>query len=304
MFFPLFSIIEIVPAGAQNAGWGLITGTTLSQVRISTSDRCDNTSWLFGTSVGAMADMPFTWDVSIQPVLQFLQKGGQGSEDFDHRTIRLNYLELPINLVYHGNGKHSQIVIGMGLSFSYGLYGTGKIPLDGQVRNISIKFANSPDDLLRPLEVGINALAGYEWKNGIFFQCNVNRGFNNVYNQNPSDPHAPLWSNIYFGLRVGYLISNTKVWCPLAKASVKYSFPMAEIPTLLQSVFNTAAGRRRKPESCSECINSGRPFPGGTKYKVVNQSHKQLAYDWVIGYRSGQYHSNYSTNGSERTITL
>ena len=60
MFFPLFSIIEIVPAAAQNAGWGLITGTTLSQVRISTSDRCDNTSWLFGTSVGAMADMPFT----------------------------------------------------------------------------------------------------------------------------------------------------------------------------------------------------------------------------------------------------
>jgi hypothetical protein len=210
ILFTLPLMILFLSINAQTARWGFTGGATLAQVRTTSNGNSDNTAWLFGTSIGVMADLPVSKNFSVQPVLQFLQKGGKESTENTQSDVRLNYLELPVSLVYHGNGEKGHFILGVGPSFSYGLYGSVKSTNNGQTGSIDIKFGSSPDDLLKPLEVGVNALTGYEWNNGMFVQFVFNHGFNNIYNPDPSENNPPTWKNTYFGLRVGYLITRVK----------------------------------------------------------------------------------------------
>src|SRR5580765_4027492 len=111
----LLVLIALVPfAKAQKASFGVTGGTTYSQVRLSDAESKDNTNYLFGLSVGVTADLPLGKNFSFQPALQFLQKGGREKSDFNDETItiKLNYLDLPLNFLYRAPGTNGHFVVG------------------------------------------------------------------------------------------------------------------------------------------------------------------------------------------------
>ncbi|PWT75950.1 MAG: hypothetical protein C5B59_07595, partial [Bacteroidetes bacterium] len=98
------AIIVLLPfANAQKTRWGVIAGATLGQISTKSDGKSENTGWLFGPSIGVAADIPIGKTFSIQPVLRYLQKGGKETDNSTDpsttTTIKLNYLELPVNFL-------------------------------------------------------------------------------------------------------------------------------------------------------------------------------------------------------------
>ena len=193
----LLVLITLFPfAKAQKASFGVTAGTTFSQVRLSDNESKDNTNYLFGFSAGVTADLPLGKNFSFQPALQFLQKGGREKSDFFGNdatiTIRLNYLDLPLNFLYRAPGTNGHFVVGLGPSVSVGLSGKDKISSSDGTEEEDIHFGSGSDHL-KAFELGGNILMGYEWKSGFSVQANYNHGLSN--NSNDSDTK---WKSAYF----------------------------------------------------------------------------------------------------------
>jgi len=205
----LLSLVAICQlSNAQKMKWGITGGATYSQVRVSDNETKDHTNFTPGFSIGLTGDLALSEHFSLQPSLQYLQKGGEKSGYLfttqTKITIKLNYLDLPVNFIYHTSGKTGHFIFGAGPSFSYALSGKEKFATDQEKDEENFHFGSS-DTTLKRFDMGANVLAGYEWNSGIYLQANFNYGLSNI--TNTSDDK---WKNSYFGLRIGYFFGNNK----------------------------------------------------------------------------------------------
>jgi len=174
----------------------------------------------FSFKAGVSAEITLGESISLIPQLNYVNKGGKLKEKqvFELEGIeyevsvngrfKLNYLELPVNVVYHtGN-----LSIGAGPSLSYGLSGKSKFTVgeDDEVEMGSGKVvfdgdedANDLDMHLKALELGANFYAAWKFNNGIFIQANYNLGLSNI-----SPIEDSKYKNNYFGLGVGYYFNR------------------------------------------------------------------------------------------------
>jgi len=159
-----------------------------------------------GFHVGVNVQIPIAPEFYFQPGLLFTTKGGKNTEGEETLTVNLNYLELPLSLVYKGSLGSGYVYLGFGPYLGYGIGGKIKEGDD----ELDIKFKNkvTADDeealYLKPLDIGGNVFAGYECKRGIFVQLNTQLG---LIDLNPEyegeDPGESLVKNTGFGLSVG-----------------------------------------------------------------------------------------------------
>jgi hypothetical protein len=74
-----------------------------------------------GFKAGVVASLPLTNNFSLRPSLNFLQKKSKIKFETEARTNSikgdLNYLELPVNLVYSGSMKGMSVYFAAGPSF-------------------------------------------------------------------------------------------------------------------------------------------------------------------------------------------
>ena len=140
---------------------------------------------------------------SFRPELNFTQKGGVinfTDEDIRDNTT-LNYIELPLNVVYSKKGK---FFFGTGPSFAYAI--SGKYKITGMyAESGKLVIKNNEDADFKPFEFGINFLAGWQLSNGIFFMINYNAGISNISATSDETDH-----NSYLGLRMGYMFKGKK----------------------------------------------------------------------------------------------
>lgn len=205
LVFTMSSIILMQLLHAQSVRWGVTAGATMAQVYTITDQEKDHSSYKPGFSAGFMADLPVGKSFSFQPGFQFLQKGGQekmGDAGTSIKTsVHLDYLELPLNFIYHGKSTTGHFFVGLGPTVAYALGGHAKIDYNGQVDDEKIEFGSDADKL-KHLEFGANALAGYESKNGWLISANYNLGISNLFND------GGTWKNNYFGLKLGFLFGQ------------------------------------------------------------------------------------------------
>jgi hypothetical protein len=220
--------ISIAPVYAQTSV-GVIGGYNLSFVYPETNW----TAWRYqvsegsGWRAGVVADQHLWKNFYLQPQLIFNQKGHNYSytsdaPSYDHYDYkrRLLYLELQANLLYKlqiGNGK---LVLGAGPYIGRGISGRERIDIylndqGGQQYVLDynvIKYKNKypPFDLyysatnttyVKSYDIGFNQLAGYELKNGLFFNITYSLGLNNT------DYHVKSF-NGYLGITVGYFLKR------------------------------------------------------------------------------------------------
>ena len=211
------------PKGDSKIGFGLIGGVNLQILNGKDfwGEQLKN-KLVFGFHGGLNASIPFAPDLYFQPGLLYTVKGAQkkifespikGDEVAITTTINLNYIELPLNLLYRPQLGDGHIILGFGPYAAYGISGKVKTRGGNLTSNLDVKFKNivkesdSGDDFAyyRPFDAGANILAGYEFYYGVFLQLNAQVGLlkvNPEYELLTNDKTS--YRNNGFGLSAGY----------------------------------------------------------------------------------------------------
>jgi hypothetical protein len=150
-------------------------------------------------NIGAFVDFKFG-NVSLQPALNFTGKGGTSSTAIDDEStssgkVRLYYLQVPVNLVYHVPAVVGDLYFGAGPYIAMGISGKAK---DDDGNSGDIKFGSGADDLKRT-DAGLNAIVGFKFKTGFLINANYDWGLTNVTNLS-----GVKLTNRVFGVSIGY----------------------------------------------------------------------------------------------------
>jgi hypothetical protein len=201
----LFSFIMLTNfSKAQNA-FGLTAGTALGSYKVKAESVSITSDMKAGFTVGALYSISVGKSVNFQPALNFVQKGGTFKEEMFTDKTTLNYLELPLNFIYHTRSSAGNFFIGAGPCLGKGLSGKDKWDDGSNEETTDIKFGSNDEDDFKPLEVGLNMLAGYQFKKGFLIAANYNAGLNNVGN---IDTDISEYHNRYIGIRIGFMFNK------------------------------------------------------------------------------------------------
>ena len=175
-----------------------------------------NTDSKTGFLIGAVAEVPFGTSINFRPELNFIQKGfkyskSTGGLGVSNKTT-LNYIELPLNFVYHAEAGAGTVFFGAGPSFGFGISGKSKTTQTGEPdENQDVKFDGKKDaDVtdqnvhLKAFDFGVNATAGYKMANGVYLSVGYTFGLANI------DPNAnSSFKNIGgLSLKLGYMFGG------------------------------------------------------------------------------------------------
>lgn len=205
LVFIIAIVIRLATFG-QNLDWGISGGVTVGYIQTNAfilSTTNSMTGIKTGFTLGAFAGLPIKKHFIFQPGFQFVQKGGRPFDSYSDNqrgTIVLNYIEIPLNLVYKSAGRRGHFIAGGGPSLAFGISGTVKL----NQQQTAIHFGGKAEYDLKVFDLGANMLTGYELNNGFSILLDINAGLINV---------AVLqsqWLNNYASLRFGYFFNHKK----------------------------------------------------------------------------------------------
>lgn len=203
--------------------FGIEAGYNISQFSEKGSNQqFYDLSTINGFNIGLVAEEKLKKHFFVQTGLSFTEKGSekittQFATNGASTTIKLNYLQLPVNLVYKVKLNHCiTALLGAGLYGAVGISGTNKgantiKDANGNIINIStvnnkVKFSNNTSQVdnnttyIKPFDLGYNVLAGLEWKN-FQFKALLNNGFTSIY---PTG--STTFRNNVYSFSVAYLM--------------------------------------------------------------------------------------------------
>ena len=190
---------------------GIQAGASFANWSVKPSDSENPFKYKTGITAGLFTRIPFGTGFSLQPAINFVQKGCTQKDEYSIDKITLNYIEIPVNFVY--TLKDNGFFIGAGPSVAFGISGKEKY-VDKSDPSYSetntIKFGTSTDDesKLKPTDIGANLLAGYQMASGFLITANYNIGLSDIHNWD-TDEKVTLKNN-YFSIRIGYLLKQKK----------------------------------------------------------------------------------------------
>lgn len=166
--------------------------------------------------LGVNGEIPIVPDFFIQIGLQYVGKGSTGDVQFTDnngnftavRTLSLNYIELPLGLVYKPLVGSGNLILGFGPYFGYAF--SGKVafeginrPSDSDVEFIAEVPTTQVNDLIyfKRMDIGANIVVGYQLQNGVFFSLNSQLGLVPINSKTTTELSQ---KNTGFGLSVGY----------------------------------------------------------------------------------------------------
>lgn len=217
--------IALAPTYAQTS-LGVAAGYNSSFVYPDTNWEPWNYKASYGNGwhAGLVADQHLWKNFYLQPQLLFNQKSYNYSTITDvydtHYKYkrRLLYLELQAHLMFKPKIGNGRLLLGAGPYIGRGISGREKIAgfdQTGQQSSLDydiIKYKKRPPfntdyselnvNYMKPYDIGINMLAGYEMKNGLFFNIIYSLGTNNT------SYDAIKSYNGYLGLTVGYFLKR------------------------------------------------------------------------------------------------
>lgn len=206
----------------QTVNLNIIAGISLQNLKGTDfwGEKLEN-KVLLGYNAGFMTDILIYRNLHFLPGLLYSAKGARkelvemvkkSDEGKVITSIRLSYLEIPVNFLYRPKLGEGHILLGFGPYAAYGIGGKVKTKGSGYSNGIPVSFKNTvtiddPSDYAyyRALDVGMNLSFGYELYNGIFCHLNLQMGLLEVnprYEQLSNDKTS--YKNRGFGLMFGY----------------------------------------------------------------------------------------------------
>ena len=149
---------------------------------------------------------------SVQPALNFIQKGFKNTEDLGNGVTEkakstINLIEVPVNFLYNSNGKGGNFFAGAGPSLGFAISGNSRVTYSDNTPEESsdLKFGNTVDDDLKGLDLGANLIAGYCLSSGLLFSVNYNFGLSNLV---PKPEANEKMKSHYFGIKLGWMLGG------------------------------------------------------------------------------------------------
>lgn len=213
----------------------------ISYANVSFSDEIkrengQNTRYNLAYTAGALVNIPIAGPFSIQPEINFAQKGFKlRQEEFDNNSEAtqdfsaiLNYIEVPIMGSLQFGDQNVQAIINFGPYVAYGIGGKAKLkqeikdlvtPANSESNSLErkIKFGTEPesnlDDILyidNALDVGFQAGLGVGISAGpgfIVFEQRFGMGFLNLRDKTDTNVGDVRSQNRFIYATLGYTIS-------------------------------------------------------------------------------------------------
>jgi hypothetical protein len=202
----LMAVMAIAVTAVSAQGFGLRGGANFQNWA---GDGVEDSKMITGFHFGLDYEIAVAPDFYFAPGLLFSTKGARWEESEEGITyeekISLNYLEIPLHLVYKPLLGQGNLILAFGPYLGYGLGGKYKEEVSGGPFSGSneedISFGSGDDDDLKAFDMGANISFGYMLSNGLSFQVNTQLGLINI---SPSDDSANAIKNTGFGISLGY----------------------------------------------------------------------------------------------------
>ncbi len=173
------------------------------KTEIAGDDERDSYDTKTGVRAGAIVDIEIDRGFSIQPGLFYTQKGANDVFDIRGLDYRINYLELPFNLLAKvGTRRTGKFFFGGGPYAAVAVGGEIDRPVLGD-RDLDI--GDDDDEDIGRIDYGINLTTGFETPVGVYFRGNANLGAANIFPQDLADDDFRL-RNWGLSISVGYLV--------------------------------------------------------------------------------------------------
>jgi len=189
---------------------GGINSQTLNGKSFS-GDKLEN-DMLLGYHAGINIQVPIGFAFYFQPGLLYAQKGAKNTSGSLTSTTRLNYIEVPMNLVYKASLGNGYFMIGFGPYAAYGISGNVTVKGGSLTLDQDVEFKNTVeagDPLLVPyykaFDAGATIFVGIEMAGGLFLQLDSQFGMLNInpeYKGLTNDKSTV--KNVGLGLSLGY----------------------------------------------------------------------------------------------------
>lgn len=206
LFLSLFLATVSAATFAQLPTFGIRGGVNFAKLLISAdgTNLSATTGSLTTYSVGAFADFKFG-NTSLQPALNYTGKGGTITGDGGTSgKFDLHYLQVPLNLVYHIPVIVGNIYFGAGPYVAVGVNGTATGNDGTTTTSDKVTFGGANGDFAST-DIGINGIAGIQFKGGFLIHINYDLGLTNVLNtSNPNNSGGGQLKTRTLGLSIGY----------------------------------------------------------------------------------------------------
>jgi len=200
----------LLAAGAQaQTSWGLKAGVNLGKYSNPSDLAKDYQKMNPSFYITGFADLPVANNFSIQPGVSLQGKGNKLSYDGNNldgtSTTNVMALEIPVNAVYYiPTGYSGSVFLGAGPYVGYSLSGKtktkGNLGDFGTEGEYDIDFTGD-DKHQKPLDFGLNFMAGYKLSNGFLINAGYGLGLTNL---SPSDNSNSNYSNRVLSFGVGF----------------------------------------------------------------------------------------------------
>jgi len=193
----LFAIFATNAVIAQ-VNFGLRAGYNLATVNSSDDEISEDGKALSGLNIGALMNVKLKGNLSFQTGLTIGAKGVSIAHDGHADKYKFTAADIPMNLVLN---TKSGLFVGTGLNFGYNL--SGKLDAeDDPDENYSFEFGEGKNFFRSDL--GLNFLAGYQTKSGLFLSANSLVGLKDL------KPGPETWKNNLFSISIGYMLNSSK----------------------------------------------------------------------------------------------
>ena len=196
-------IVILVAIFATNAAiaqvnFGLKAGYNSATVNSSDEEITEDGKALSGLNIGALMNVKLKGNLSFQTGLSIGTKGVSVAHEGHADKFKFTAADIPMNLVLN---TKSGLFVGTGLNFGYNL--SGKLDAeDDPDENYSFEFGEGKNFFRSDL--GLNFLAGYQTKSGLFLSANSLVGLKDL------KPGPETWKNNLFSVSIGYMLNSSK----------------------------------------------------------------------------------------------
>ena len=212
-------LISAVSMAQGNSSFGIRAGINFQNINGKDNDgnKLENTLTT-GFNAGINGELPVGADFYLQPGVLFSIKGAK-LKNYGYMgrvmngTLKLSYVEIPINLIYKpvlGNGR---MLLGFGPYIAFGIGGEGEVTNPSPTTDYNVEYKKdattaditSTPFYYKPMDAGANILVGYEFGSNLSFQLNSQLGLSKINSKlNGSHTGEAAHRNTGFGLSIGY----------------------------------------------------------------------------------------------------
>ena len=212
------SLCTVLAASSSAQSFGVQAGANLGSATIKDASGLSfSPKSKVGLLVGVVSEISLASSVNFRPELNFIQKGfklniSDNSGGFNYSqesSATMNYLEIPLNVVYNFPAGIHKVFLGAGPSLGYGLSGKAKskesgtgIPTIEDKEDINFGGDEVKDDF-KALDFGANILGGFKMNNGLFFKAGYTFGLSNI-----SHDSETSYKNKGFAFSIGYIFKK------------------------------------------------------------------------------------------------